>query len=153
MALYLQEARERRLQAICSDTLGQRISWRLASMYKFLTSFAKSPWRIEDYPLRYCYQDNQKIDLPSYYVQIIGWSEMIGLGDSFQQAYDYLSKEIEKRSLTLGYLPRPGTKVSVESKKTEDELRRLIKGAYAEKISEKEITSMVEVPGGWKRLG
>jgi hypothetical protein len=145
MALYLQEARERCLQAICSDNLRQRIGWKLASMYKFLTSFAKSQWRIEDYPLRYCYQDNQKIDLPCYYVEIIGWSEMIGFGDSCQEAYDCLSRRIEKRSLTLGYLPRPGTTVSVESKKTDDELRRLIKGAFAAKISDKEIASMAEV--------
>ena len=145
MALYLQEARERCLQAICSDNLRQRIGWKLASMYKFLTSFAKSQWRIEDYPLRYCYQDNQKIGLPCYYVEIIGWSEMIGFGDSCQEAYDCLSRRIEKRSLTLGYLPRPGTTVSVESKKTDDELRRLIKGAFAAKISDKEIHSMAEV--------
>ena len=145
MALYLQEARERHLQAVCSDTLRQRISWKLASMYKFLTSFAKPQWRIEDYPLRYCYQEDRKPDLPSFYVQIIGWSEMVGFGDSRREAYDCLSRKIEKSSLTFGYLPRPGTTVSVDNKKTDDELRRVIKGAFDAKISDKEIASMAEV--------
>ena len=145
MAKYLHEAQERRLQAVCTDSLAQRVSWKIKSAWKFVLSFSKRQWRIEDYPLRYCFQDNQTIDLPSYYVEVIGWREMIGFGDSRQEAYDALSRKIEKRNLTAGFLPRPGTTVPVESKKSEAELRRLIKGAFSAKISETDIASIAEV--------
>ena len=145
MAKYLHEAQERRLQAVCTNSFRQRISWKLESFWKFALSFRKSQWRIEDYPLRYCYQDNQTIDIPSYYVEVIGWKEMIGFGDSRQEAYAYLSRKIEKRNLTIGFLPRPGTTVPVDSKKTDDELRRLIKGAFSANVSETDIASIAEV--------
>ena len=144
MAKYQKEARERRLRAVCTDSITHRIKWKLSSIWKFMLSFRKSQWKIDDYPLRYCFQDNQKIDIPSYYVEIIGWRAMIGFGDSREQAYQYLSRKLEERSLTFGFLPRPGTTVHADSKETDEQLRRLIKGAFTANLSDSEIASMAE---------
>ncbi len=129
MAKYQKEARERRLRAVCTNSITQRIKWKLSSIWKYMLSFRKSLWKIDDYPLRYCFQDNQEIDIPSYYVEIIGWRAMIGFGDSREQAYQYLSRKLEERSLTFGFLPRPGATVHADSKETNEQLRRLIRGA------------------------
>jgi hypothetical protein len=144
MAKFQKEARERRLRTVCSDSITQRINWKLSAIWKFILSFRKSQWKIDDYPLRYCFQDNQEIDIPSYYVEVIGWKEMIGFGDSREQAYQYLSRKLEQRSLSFGFLPRPGTTVPVESKERDEQLRRLIQGAFTANLSDSEITSMAE---------
>lgn len=144
MAKYQKEARERRVRAVCTPSVTHRIRWKLSSIWKFALSFRKSQWRIKDYPLRYCFQDNQEIDIPSYYVEIIGWRAMIGFGDSREQAYQYLSRKLEERSLTFGFLPRPGTTVSMDSKETDEALSRMIKGAFTANLSDSEIASMAE---------
>jgi len=144
MAKYQKEARESRVRAACTDSITERIKWKLSSIWKFLLSFRKTQWRIEDYPLRYCFQDNQEIDIPSYYVEIIGWKAMIGFGDSREQAYQYLSRKLEDRSLKFGFLPRPGTIVQADSKETDEQLRRLIQGAFTANLSDSEIVSVTE---------
>jgi len=78
-------------------------------------------------------------------VEIIGWKAMIGFGDPRQEAYRYLSKKLEKRHLKSGFLPRPGTTVQADSKESDEQLRRLIKGAFTTKLSDTEFASMAEI--------
>lgn len=145
IAKYHKEAKERRIRSFCSGSFTQQIVWKLASLHKFLLSFRKTQWHIEDYPLRFCFQDNQDIDIPSYFVEIIGWRSMIGFGDSRKEAYDYLSRKLEERSLQFGLLPRPGTTVLIDSHETDEQLRRFIKSAFTTNLSEVEIGSISEI--------
>ena len=145
IAKYHKEAKERRIRSICSESITQKTFWKLSLIWKLLLSFRKTQWRIDDYPLRFCFQDNQDIDIPSFFVEIIGWRSMIGFGDSRKEAYDYLSKKLEERSLQFGLLPRPGTTVPIGSQETDEQLRRLIKNAFTMNLSEVEIGSISEI--------
>lgn len=153
MAQYQKEAQESRLQAVCQDSLTDKIGWKLLAISKFVLSFRKNQWRIDDYPLHYCFQNNRDIDIPSYFVEIIGWKSMIGFGDSRQEAYDYLSRKLEKRSLAFGFLPRPGTIVSMDSKVIDDQLRRLLKNAFSTSLSDVEIKSIADFLKQVERAG
>jgi len=145
MAKYQKEAQERRIRAACSGSLTQQIRWKLAYLRKFLLSFRKTQWGIDDYPLRYCFQNNQDIDIPSYFVEILGWKSMIGFGDTKMEAYQYLSRKLEEISLEFGFLPRPGTTVTADAKEMDEQLRQLIRGAFTTNLSEVEIGSISEI--------
>ena len=69
---------------------------------------------------------------------------MIGFGDSMEQAYQYLSRKLEERSLTFGFLPRPGTTIPMDSKETDEALSRMIKGAFTTNLTDAEIVSVAE---------
>jgi hypothetical protein len=118
--------------------------WKFSSTWKYLLSFRKRGWRLSNYPLRYCYQDIQDIDLPSYYVEIIGWRTMVEFGDSKQEAYENLSIKLENRCLAFGCLPRPGTEVLEESNEEDNQLLRLIKAIFTADLSDSEIVRMAE---------
>ena len=145
MQKYQNEARERRIRAICSDSLFNRLKWKSTSILKFILSFRKTQWRIEDYPLRYCFHDNREIDIPSFYVEIIGWKTMVGFGDTWSEAYQYLSRKLEERSLHTGFLPRPGTMVTMDLELTDEELSRLIKGAFKKNLSDFEFGTISQI--------
>jgi hypothetical protein len=87
---------------------------QLKAIAKYLTSFVKPDWSIDDYPLRYRIQAKINARVPSWIVQIVNWWAMTGVGDSKQEAYRNLEQRLEKRRAIAGSLPRPGSKVSVE---------------------------------------
>ena len=83
---------------------------------KWLMSFTKSDWKIEDYPLRYKYQGGGEVGgkkVPNWCVQVINWYVLSGLGETKDEALNDLRIAFEYKK-EKGNLPRPGTKVPIE---------------------------------------
>lgn len=80
---------------------------------KFLLSFLKKEWNINDYPLRYRKQNNAD-ENSRWHVQIINWWVISGLGNTKQAAKKDLGKNYEAAIKGKGYKPRPGTEVPLE---------------------------------------
>jgi len=83
------------------------------AIVKYLTSFLKADWSVEDYPLRYRAQAETD-QVPSWVVQIINWWAMTGVGESKEEAYRSLQQRLEKRRAAGRRLPRPGKRVPIE---------------------------------------
>ena len=80
---------------------------------KYLASFFKREWVLDDYPVRTTRQSNPNSDpsVPSWVASVEGWT-IIGTGDSEVDAQaDLLSHFESYRSQNV--LPRPGTRVPV----------------------------------------
>lgn len=88
----------------------------LKAAMKYLWSFTRKEWELSDYPLRYRRQKPgsegygcEGLKLPAWYVQIINWWQISGLGDTKDEAYADLKTKFERMKAEGGRLPRPGT--------------------------------------------
>lgn len=73
---------------------------------KFVLSFRKNDWGLEDYPVHYLRSESR--DYPTTWLaMIVHWPLMLGSGDTRKTAYDSLRENFEhfKRESEL---PRPG---------------------------------------------
>jgi hypothetical protein len=86
---------------------------QLKAILKHVSSFFKSDWSIDDYPLRYRQQEKTSPNVPRWVVQIINWWAMTGTGETRQEAHQDLAQRLEERRAHGPSLPRPGTKVPI----------------------------------------
>lgn len=85
----------------------------IIAIYKWLLSYGKSEWGIDDYPLRYRKQGKDQSDIPRWCVQIVNWWVMAGLGDTPEAAKGDLEANLNMRLAEDGHVPRPGTRVPI----------------------------------------
>ncbi|MBD8497249.1 hypothetical protein [Paenibacillus arenosi] len=86
--------------------------------YKFIISFFKSNWELQDYPIEF--RQQQVLDLSEsnltmypWEARIINWYWMNGDGQSKEEAYLKLKEQFDKHKLEGNKLPRPGQKVQL----------------------------------------
>ena len=88
---------------------------------KFVKSFFKKHWQLEDYPVRLRHQQLSN-DMPAklreqfvpWVAQIPFWTRMIGTGNTREEAYASLEKRFAEYQAEGNKLPRPGTKVPLQ---------------------------------------
>jgi len=94
---------------------------------KYLLSFIKKDWNLEDYPIKFNFSDKGKIEfemserfkfLP-WSAQIINWPQMQGHGDTKIEAYKDLVKTFRERKDRKEIFPRPGKGLPIEFSTTE----------------------------------
>lgn len=87
---------------------------QLKAATKWLASFFKSQWTLDDYPVRFTEQATADSNTPRWSAQIINWWGLTGLGETRAEAYENLSQSLRAAHESRGHLPRPGTKVAIE---------------------------------------
>ena len=92
---------------------------QLKAILKYITSFFKSDWSVDDYPLRYREQTKTDPRVPLWVVQIINWWVMTGAGDTREEAYQNLAQQVEERRAVGVSFPRPGKRVPIKFASTE----------------------------------
>src|SRR5579864_4122610 len=90
----------------------------MAWLFKYLISFLKSDWTLDDYPIRFREQhapdDNTgRLRAIPWIAQIDRWPQMQGNGDTKELALNNLRHNFE-RCKTEKRLPRPGTGLPLE---------------------------------------
>jgi hypothetical protein len=99
----------------------------LKALWKWLLSFRKRNWQLEDYPVVFRaqspdpkspYENNSRFKTHQWRALIVNWSTMDGLGDTREEAFDKLRASFTERKAKLAQdgkpLPRPGTRVPIE---------------------------------------
>ncbi len=90
---------------------------------KYLLSFLKPTWGLQDYPIRYVHQKPDRMaeigfrmdrwEKSSWRAQVEGWPLMFGLGESKQEARQQLESNFREFKEGGNPLPRPGTRVKM----------------------------------------
>jgi hypothetical protein len=93
---------------------------QIKAIYKWLLSFLKSKWDIDDYPVRFREQGKDDPNIPHWSAQIINWWVITGLGETKNEAYKNLSESLENVKKQRENFPRPGTKVPIEFATSKD---------------------------------
>jgi hypothetical protein len=92
---------------------------RMQIVRKWLLSFTKRRWRIEDYPVRV----NKNGETPepgiAFCAQILNWPGPIGLGPTRKEAYDNLAQDLEEIRKHREQMPRPGSHVPIQFASTD----------------------------------
>ena len=89
---------------------------------KYLASYFKSDWTLQDYPLTFRHWTAEDLDpdfAPSHALipwtaQIINWFQMGGYGNTKEEAYADLEEKFRKFKAAHAKLPRPGTGAPLE---------------------------------------
>ena len=111
-------------------------------VWKYLRSFFKHEWSVEDYPIRVNKFDIQpgapgsRIKPVGAHATIVNWWQMSGVGDTEAAALLDLRANLEAHKATGKRLPRPGTGLPIEftsssrveahGRLAEDFLRRIL---------------------------
>lgn len=82
--------------------------------YKYIASFRKKTWVLEDYPIRFRYQGDRVLPGNEWLAQILNWGVVSGLGKTREEAYRELKLSYETIKESQGMSPRPGTFVPIE---------------------------------------
>ena len=98
-----------------------RLYPNLLAGWKFLLSFQKRDWLLEDYPIivRRQQETNQQLGkpgrftLPAYYARIVNWT-LSGTGNTAADALEGLRETFKKARENRPSMPRPGTHVPLE---------------------------------------
>jgi hypothetical protein len=87
----------------------------LNALSKWLLSFTKAKWELEDYPLEIRMQrvDPKHVTVPKYAAQIVNWWTLTGLGETEDEARESLRNALAEQAKKR-QLPRPGTKVPIQ---------------------------------------
>jgi hypothetical protein len=107
-----------RIPAVRRITQAQaKVPLQLQALIKYLASFARRDWQLEDYPVRISYQGsggaslpNDRSQQPMWCAEILNWWTMLGTGDSRQAALADLRHNFEEYKRLYVELPRPGTR-------------------------------------------
>ncbi len=116
---------------------------------KFLLSFLKRNWSLEDYPVIVRKQRDSgqqphkdgRLTLPSYYARIVNWT-LAGTGDTATDALKDLSKTFNLAREHRASMPRPGAHVPLEFASQE----RI--AAYSS-LADEFLQSVFGVKGAW----
>ena len=90
---------------------------------KWIKSFFRSEWTLEDYPLKYEKWSDDPDDSQRWSVRVIKWWALAGVGASRAMAFEDLRESFAAAREEFEVLPRPGTDVLIEFA-PDDELRR-----------------------------
>lgn len=92
----------------------------LAALRKWIASFLKRTWTLEDYPIdtRLQRTDPSHTSLPKYAARIVNWWAMVGLGETEEQARASLRQAVTDYARRHP-LPRPGVKVPIRFASTD----------------------------------
>jgi hypothetical protein len=96
------------------------LAWQARALWMFLTSFIRTEWTIENYPIRASFQPANKMSDASrlkpipWTASVINWPAMSGNGNTKQEALAELRERFEEFKAKENKLPRPGTKVPIE---------------------------------------
>lgn len=89
------------------------------AFHKYLRSFTKSDWGLEDYPVKFVQQESN-FSIPGvgeplpWSAQIINWWLMVGVGDTKEAALGNLTRNFNDYKRQHASLPRPGTPVLLQ---------------------------------------
>ena len=95
----------------------------LKAAMKYMASYFKSDWTLQDYPIRFRPIRPQRAwnmtSTPSYTLipwtaQIINWWQMRGDGNTKEEAYADLEEKFREFKAANAKLPRPGTGTPLE---------------------------------------
>jgi hypothetical protein len=98
----------------------QDVSDQVRAAWKFVASFLKRDWAIDDYPISFRFQPASESDpstrlrLYSYVARVINWPGMDGGGSTKLEALEDLRNNFEQRRVKKKRLPRPGTGLPLE---------------------------------------
>lgn len=101
---------------------------KLKSYIKYLLSFLKRHWDLEDYPVIVRYQDPEKHPPPAgigqvepipWFASIDKWFQMFAPGETREEALENLRHNFENYKQKHNTLPRPGTLVELEMAPTQ----------------------------------
>ena len=93
---------------------------RLKVASKYLLSFLKRDWTVQDYPIRFRHfdvdrtQDYGRLKPVVWSAQVLNWPAMQGHGDTADEALANLSKVLAERKARGYKLARPGTGMLIE---------------------------------------
>ena len=93
---------------------------KLKAAAKFLLSFLKRDWEIEDYPIRFRLKKvdespaTGRLQPTRWTAQVVNWWALAGHGHSKAEAHGDLISNFQARKASGGRLPRPGTRVPIE---------------------------------------
>jgi len=126
-----------------------RLYPNLLAGWKFLLSFRKCDWLLEDYPIivRRQHETNQQLGkpgrftLPAYYARIVNWT-LSGTGNTAADALEDLRESFKKVRENRPSMPRPGTQVPLEFASQE---RIAANSALADEF----LLSVLGVEGAW----
>ena len=90
---------------------------------RYLLSFTRSDWQLTDYPLRFRHSKvvdtGGRLKQFAWTCHIINWWQLVGGGDTRQEAYADLEKKFAEIKSQGKTLPRPGTGLPLEFAPTE----------------------------------
>jgi hypothetical protein len=97
---------------------------RLLAVWKFLLSFRRTDWKLEDYPVDTVRQDvpsnNETLPewrkIPPFRAKIINWSEVSATGSTPADAVRRLEEKFESIRIERASMPRPGKHVPADVK-------------------------------------
>lgn len=98
----------------------RKIAWQCQAAWKWLASFFKAEWALEDYPIRIRFQQptepvkESRLKLMPWIADAVNWPAMSGSGDTKQEALNDIREKFERFIVRKRLLPRPGTTVPVE---------------------------------------
>jgi hypothetical protein len=87
---------------------------KLLSIYKWIMSFFKKEWSVNDFPIRFENQSKENPSIPSWSAQIINWWQIAGVGDTKKEAFEDLAENFSSAKKHHDSLPRPGTGLPIE---------------------------------------
>lgn len=88
-------------------------------LIKWLLSFTKSKWVLNDYPIKTWENPNAGEDKCAFGAGIINWSFMVGHGETPEKAIKALEARFKLRKENNPDLPRPGSQVPIKYASTE----------------------------------
>jgi hypothetical protein len=94
----------------------------LLARWKYLLSFLKSDWELEDYPVIVRKQDDAgaawgdevRFTKPAYVARVVNWTALDGFGSTRAEALADLHKRFKNACSMRSAKPRPGTHVPIE---------------------------------------
>jgi len=97
------------------------LSQFISCYFKYLLSYTKKEWAIDDFPLRYNGKNNVDSTDPNqaWSVQVIKWPTMIGVGPTKAAAYKNLEENFKLYGAANETLPRPGKEVPISFANTD----------------------------------
>lgn len=99
------------------------------SIFKYIASFFKREWELNDYPIEVRKQNIDKgtrrlvemgLTVKPWDARIIKWYWMSGSGDTIEEAYEELQKSFHQYKNAGNKLPRPGTNVEIKFAETDE---------------------------------
>jgi len=93
---------------------------QVKALWKYLASFLKKDWTVDDYPIRLRHfdvdatEEHGRFKPVAWSAQVINWVAMQGHGDTAEQALTSLRDHLEARKTRGEKLARPGTGLPLE---------------------------------------
>ncbi|MFZ0336633.1 MAG: hypothetical protein WAL45_01255, partial [Terracidiphilus sp.] len=99
---------------------------KLLARWKYLLSFRKSDWELDDYPIVVRKQEDAgdapfpalndpvRFTMPAYVARVVNWTALDGFGGTRAEALAHLRKRFENACERRSTKPRPGTDVPLE---------------------------------------